>query len=401
MAVSGDTLIVPARAHAEAAADILVAEGAALVLLHGSVARGTSHAASDVDLVAVFDNIDYTERLPLRWRLEAMCEAAVGVPFDVHVTDLPEWRHRTEHVASSYEAAVASHHHLLRERASQPEAVKWDKPIGLATDNTDEAMNRLANVKQAIRETARACKLDGDEVRFVDGTEEVDLDAREGRLIGLCSHAAMTIETSLKAWRAAVGAESKRVHRIADLMQGAAPLPAAVEDALAPLAVNTLRPSPGTFDDISCWRKSATYLDEAPHPAPDNLERIARALTAAAPVTVDAVLQRLLDDGVDPADERFAKCATQMHRLRAVLQAADPVTGESLPADVSEITMVPPPQKAAQPSKQRHGLLSRLFRGRKAKRIPPPQRRVCGRGTRGGGRCQRRVGPSGYCPRHS
>ena len=363
MVVHDATQVVPTRMHAETAADLLVAEGAAIVLLHGSVARDAARPGSDVDLVAVFDDIDYSERWPLRWRLEAVCEAAVGVPFDVHVTDRPEWRHRTEQVPSSYEAAVASRHHLLRERAPRPGAAKWDKPIGMPTDNTEEALNRLENMTQALYATALFGKLDDNEVRIVDGKETVVPSARRVRLIGLCSHAAMTIETSLKAWRAAVGAESKRVHRIADLLEGAGQLPAAVENALAPLETNTLHPKiRSAFNDVSCWRKDGTYLDEGPQPEPDNLERLARHLAAAAPVVAGAVLRRLRDDGADTTDERFKECAAQMHRVRAALQTGDPVTGEPRPQVAPVSIMVPPQPNTAAETEQPPGLLRRLLR---------------------------------------
>ena len=94
MAVRDETLLVPTLRHASTAAEVLAAEGAAAVLVFGSVADGTSRAGSDIDLVAVFDDIDYDERYPLRWRLEARCVAAVGVPVDVHVTDRPGGKDR-------------------------------------------------------------------------------------------------------------------------------------------------------------------------------------------------------------------------------------------------------------------------------------------------------------------
>ncbi len=58
------------------------------------------------------------------------------------------------------------------------------------------------------------------------------------------------------------------------------------------------------------------------------IERLARLRTAAAVVCVDVTLQRLLDDGADAADQRFATCAELLRDAQAELAAADPVTGE-------------------------------------------------------------------------
>ena len=405
MVVHDDTQVVPTRAHAEAAAGLLAAEGAAMVLLHGSVDRDAAHSGSDVDLVAVFDDIDYSERWPLRWRLEAVCEEAVGVPFDIHVTDRPEWRHRTEQVMSSYEAAVMSRHHVLCERASPADAVDWDKPIGMATDNTEEALNRLENVTQALEKVLRVSSPGVRETRTGRANATpVTERARERRLRSLCAEASIVIETSLKAWCAAVGATSERTHKIVLLLAHAKKVedvPAVVMDALAPLEANTLHPKRGPYDDVSCWRNDGTYPNDAPTVERDNLERLARLISAAAPITADAVLRRLLKDGINSTDTRFADCATEMRSLREALRTVDPITGELLGEAESDDLMVPPMPDVDKQTEQRLGLLKRLLRRLISERgSAPQQRRVCGRKTRAGGRCQRRVGPSGNCPEH-
>ena len=67
----------------------------------GPVARGDS----DIDLVAVFDDLDYSQRLSLRLSLGAA--AAAGRPVEVYVTDRPEWARRTRDVSASFEARIA------------------------------------------------------------------------------------------------------------------------------------------------------------------------------------------------------------------------------------------------------------------------------------------------------
>ena len=92
-------LAAPTRADAAAAAAVLIDRGVAEVLLVGSVARGAASADSDIDLVAIFADLDYSERAERRRELEAAARAAVPWPVQVHVTDRPErspaWSLRT------------------------------------------------------------------------------------------------------------------------------------------------------------------------------------------------------------------------------------------------------------------------------------------------------------------
>ena len=96
---------VPTLADAATAAEALVAGGAEEVLVFGSVARGDAGAGSDIDLVALFADIEYSQRRRLKSRLEEAAMAAVGRwPVQVVVTDRLEWRARVENVSSSFES---------------------------------------------------------------------------------------------------------------------------------------------------------------------------------------------------------------------------------------------------------------------------------------------------------
>ena len=79
------------------------------MLLFGSVARDDAEPDSDIDLVAVFDDIDYSRRLSLSFDLSERAAAASGRPVEVFVTDWPEWRQRISGVSSSFEASIAPH----------------------------------------------------------------------------------------------------------------------------------------------------------------------------------------------------------------------------------------------------------------------------------------------------
>ena len=91
-----------------------------------------------------------------------------------------------------------------------------------------------------------------------------------------------------------------------------------------------MRPSREPYDDVSSWRIGGIYPTALPQATLGRTERLARRLTAAAVVCVDVILQRLLEDGVDSADERFATCAELLRDAQAELAAADSVTGEPL-----------------------------------------------------------------------
>ncbi len=56
------TAAVPVRADAERAAAALAEAGVGRVVLFGSVARDEANERSDIDLMAAYDDLDYTKR---------------------------------------------------------------------------------------------------------------------------------------------------------------------------------------------------------------------------------------------------------------------------------------------------------------------------------------------------
>ena len=137
-------------ADAVAAADALAELGAARVLLYGSVAAGTQRCGSDIDLVAIFDDVDRSEfsrdRLCEQAREAAGCEAAV----EVFVTDRPEWAHRTRNVVSSFEAHIASESIVLFDRTAPPGAVRWSKKISRPADDRAEGLSKLRHAARLV-----------------------------------------------------------------------------------------------------------------------------------------------------------------------------------------------------------------------------------------------------------
>ena len=139
-------------ASAAAAADALIAAGAEEVLVFGSVARGEAHGGSDIDLVALFADIDYAKRRDLKKQLEDAADAAVGRwPTQVLVTDRPEWRGRVGNVSASFERSISTGAVVVATAATQGD-VNWDKEMVKPMSNPGEA---LANFTERVLPRAK------------------------------------------------------------------------------------------------------------------------------------------------------------------------------------------------------------------------------------------------------
>ena len=149
-----ETGFVPTLAEAERAAKVVAGEGAGRVLLFGSVAGGEARPRSDIDLMVIFDDLDYDRRRDITGELERAAGAEVGCSVDVHLTDRPEWKMRTERVVTSFEARVDSQALVLVDR--EPGEVDWDKEMVMPRSDYEEAVERLrqlANALEAIQES--------------------------------------------------------------------------------------------------------------------------------------------------------------------------------------------------------------------------------------------------------
>jgi len=237
--------------------------------LFGSVACGRATVGSDIDLVAIFDDIDYRERLAIRSELCAAVESVVDCPVEVLVTDRAEWRRRTQEVSASFEAGIAASAVVLVDRPAG--AVRWDKEIGLADNNTDEALGRLDEASKA---------LDLMRVRMLPDDWEIThpSDHRtRWRLIDVCSAGAMATETALKALAASHGTPAPHNHR-ADLL---VPLAGARTDdvraALTDLETNAVARDDEPYGDLTMWRAAGTYIADRPDIDSDTVAAMAPA----------------------------------------------------------------------------------------------------------------------------
>lgn len=140
----------PSRVDAErAAAALPVSAGVSRVILFGSVARRESSEDSDVDLVAIYDDVDYSERFEREQELSRLAEAEIGHPVDVLVTDRPEWRVRTGNVPTCLERHVAGYGVVLADRGAGE--VDWGKEMVLPISGREAALRRLSEVSSGLR----------------------------------------------------------------------------------------------------------------------------------------------------------------------------------------------------------------------------------------------------------
>ena len=189
----------PTPAEAERAADALAGAGVARVLLFGSVARGDATEHSDVDLIAIYDDLDYRDRNLKELELTSLAVDAAGRQVDVYVTDRPEWRARTEQVRSSFERSAAVEGIVLFERPGGE--VDWSKEITVPISDYDEAVERLADVHKALSAlgdclTPGAVENLKRERLGLEGEADAEYEARLERS---CAAGHLTVENAVKA----------------------------------------------------------------------------------------------------------------------------------------------------------------------------------------------------------
>ena len=305
----------------------LAAAGASRVLLFGSVARGEADERSDIDLVAVFDDIDYSQRFVLRNRLATAAEDAAGHPVEVIVTDRPEWQRRTSAVSSSFEAGIAAGAMVLVERPAG--SVRWDKEIGLPDNNPAEALGRLDEAAKALDLMIRSLLPSDHEAQaFLEGDGGTENLRRGWRLIDVCSAGAMAVETTLKALAALTGRPAPPKHRI-DLLLGLTGDRADEARAvLAALEHNTLDADKPPYDDLSIWRQAGTYIADRPDIGSEAASRLApRIAKAAVELAAVAAAEIAARSGDDPAIRRMRQIAAE---AADILDSRDLLTGDLL-----------------------------------------------------------------------
>lgn len=247
-------MTAPTRSDAERAARALVRMDAAQVLLFGSVAAGTATPSSDIDLVAVFDDLgDYSGRYKLKYKAQAAAHEASGRPTDVFVTDRPEWRKRTR-MRTSFEAGIHRGAVALVDRPPNQE-IDWDKDTPMPTTDADEAHQDLSAVEDALLKAFNKLHPSHDELdALLRGQADRWDRSRFRRMIELCEDSHAAVETALKAYTRGVLSQyperGTQGHHIQHLLQC---MPQTDRHRFY-RAISPLDP-----EDISPWRVVGTY----------------------------------------------------------------------------------------------------------------------------------------------
>lgn len=314
----------PTKSEARQAAEELAAAGACRVLLFGSVARGDAQPDSDIDLVAVFDDIDYSRRRSLSANLSERAEAASGRPVEVVVTDWPEWRQRINGVSSSFEAAIAPHAVALVERPAQ--AVRWDKEIGLPDTNQAEALGRLDEAAKALHSMlAHLLPSEGEIEALERGDTDDEGHRRNWRMIDISSAAAMAVETALKALTALTGEPVPHRHGIHMLVALTGGRQNDVQVALSALEANTLDQGEPPYHDITVWRQAGTYISDRPELGLKDTSRLAPTLAEAAAELTDMAADDI--EAALGANETIERARRITAEARGIIETKDLRTG--------------------------------------------------------------------------
>ena len=231
--------------------------GAGRVLLFGSVARGAATERSDIDLVAIYDDLDYSVRTKRRCALESRARAATGWCVDVMVTDAPEWAVRTTKVPCSVETRIAGYAVELADVGSHAR-INWDKEIGLPADPIAELETRFGDMSAAIAALTNQLRTAAEEIAAVDDGDDDERaaleDVRWARAMG---EVHMIVESAAKALHiVTVGTAPPHDHRIPHLL---AQQPESVRDAFGLLAGSDV-----DLDELHVWRPGATYGADRP-----------------------------------------------------------------------------------------------------------------------------------------
>lgn len=321
------TLTAPTIADAERAATAVLGGGAACVMLFGSVAREQQTEHSDIDLVAVFDDLgDYEERLSIKGQLTSMAKSAAGCRVDVHVTDWPEWEHRSTRMKTTFESGVRSDALVLAGSQEPGPNIDWDKEIALPRTDWGEASHYLFDAQQALRLLITIyCSEPSDEPP-TPSPEINPQDPARQRYVGVCSQAHSATENSLTALIHCQGQRRPMLtHKLHELIALVAePARSQINTALE--RIRNLEGRPKDEGPFINWRVHGTYVANY-QPIPVNASTTDDHVLAAletARIAIDEIT-RTIDD------ERITAVQTTLDRAWTTYHTINIATGKPFP----------------------------------------------------------------------
>lgn len=299
----------PALREAEAAAAAVGAARAdvAQIMLFGSVARGQATTDSDIDLVVLIDDLgDYRNRDEIKDQLTDAAEAVAGHPVHVHLSDLPEWRTRTEQVSASFEASLTDQllPLLSREPRRPPD---WGKPMTMPDNNLAEAANPHRDMVRHLRKLVVAMTADEAERQARD--PDVRNVYRKDRRMTACGHAADTIELAVKTVIALSGFPPMRTHNLRSL------LGQVQSDVWRRELTAIVEGSGFAVEDVLAWHVQSAYTTDQDK----QWDKAEADLAVIVKLAHDVVLyadEAFLAEGGDPALSRMVR--EQIARLQGL-----------------------------------------------------------------------------------
>lgn len=299
----------PSVRDAERAAEALADAGVCEVWLHGSVAQGSAGPGSDIDLVAIYPDLDYGQRWSRKCELSELARASCRWKVDVFVTDLPEWTIRSG-LVTSFERGVRALGELLLPRSSAVTGVRWGKEIGLPGSDDQEALYTMDLANQALHTLAMA-------LTWLVGlrtTREDNLLRRQVYLV--CRESQMAAEGALKALVHLYGHRPPPdTHSLEELCAG---LPRDIAASAGRFLEGINRA------EMSRWRVVGTYPADYPDDAARSPELAEPYVCAAVGLNGYAVGHVEAHTGSDPVlDENRAHTA----KIGAWLDEYEPASG--------------------------------------------------------------------------
>ena len=339
----GEERRAPCLDEARRAAAALGEAGAARVLVYGSVGRGDQHADSDIDLVAIFDDLDYKKRREVKRDLSERAEEAVDRKVDVHPTDWPEWTMRTQNVSSSFETHIAGYAVVLWDR--EPGDVHWGKPMVKAASNLEQAREHTRDFSSNLAWGVKG-KLEiffEFPPRLVEQPRRLDDHERVGFF---CRDAAFVLWRAVAALICLRGAYPPRLPRGLDFAGFVAALPPEVRAACAAWAGEVALIDVSGYESY-CGDRWCCFPTA---PGSETVE-IARTLAGSAARAAIAVckqmrptLQDANDDADSPSRYWFQKVEKDAAEVLALLEQWNPpIAGAPQSATPAEATGAPRP----------------------------------------------------------
>lgn len=308
--------LVPTMTDAERVARVVARAGAGGVVLFGSVARDEAHRRSDIDLLVIYDDVDYSTRDKLTAQLSHLARSAVDWPVDIYVTDRPEWRMRTRQVCTSFERRVERQGVVLLDNRTGE--VNWEKKMVKPTNDYEEAVERLSDIaKNLYNLNSSLTPSFFQRQMLAEGEEMMAFAEYEQRLVSGCAAGQLTVETALKSLihLASQPTEQPWGHDLTKLLpQLTVAHKIEIEARLAPVGV----------EKFASWQQKARYEKAARGSMVTATPELSRAITKAtcsvAAYTVDQFDQDL------PSIHQIRR---QIAFIEQVLSERDLYTGQT------------------------------------------------------------------------